>query len=133
MSAETEAANPAQAPEGKYVYCIVESKEPRSFGPIGIGGRGVRRLVFGAHRFLGSCSTAREFADAGIIVGGALAAQLLSAPRAVLESSAEKKNPAARRDVLSMGVGFWVLGVGFRVDLKNNSRPRRTQHPEPNT
>ena len=40
MSAETEQANPAQAPEGKYVYCIIESKEPRSFGPIGIGGRG---------------------------------------------------------------------------------------------
>ena len=40
MSAETEHANPAQAPEGKYVYCIVESPEPRSFGPIGIGGRG---------------------------------------------------------------------------------------------
>src|SRR5918998_2464314 len=40
MSAETEAQNPAQAPEGKYVYCIIEAKEPRSFGPIGIGGRG---------------------------------------------------------------------------------------------
>ncbi len=25
---------------GKYVYCIIESNEPRSFGPIGIGGRG---------------------------------------------------------------------------------------------
>lgn len=29
-----------QVTEGKYVYCIVESKAPRSFGPIGIGGRG---------------------------------------------------------------------------------------------
>ncbi len=28
------------APEGKYVYCIIETKEHRSFGPIGIGGRG---------------------------------------------------------------------------------------------
>jgi hypothetical protein len=26
--------------EGKYVYCIIDSKEARSFGPIGIGGRG---------------------------------------------------------------------------------------------
>lgn len=25
---------------GKYVYCIIPSAEPRSFGPIGIGGRG---------------------------------------------------------------------------------------------
>lgn len=28
--------------EGKYVYCIIESTEPRDFGPIGIGGRGDR-------------------------------------------------------------------------------------------
>src|SRR5919107_92212 len=40
MSAETETPNPAQAPEGKYVYCIIETTEQRSFGPIGIGGRG---------------------------------------------------------------------------------------------
>jgi hypothetical protein len=26
--------------EGKYVYCIIEAKEPRSFGSMGIGGRG---------------------------------------------------------------------------------------------
>jgi hypothetical protein len=26
--------------EGKYVYCIIETSEPRSFGPMGIGGRG---------------------------------------------------------------------------------------------
>src|SRR5258705_2984405 len=26
--------------EGIYVYCIIESAEPRSFGKIGIGGRG---------------------------------------------------------------------------------------------
>lgn len=26
--------------EGKYIYCIMESNEPRSFGPLGIGGRG---------------------------------------------------------------------------------------------
>ncbi len=39
MSAETEQAA-APAPEGKYVYCIIETKESRSFGPIGIGGRG---------------------------------------------------------------------------------------------
>lgn len=26
--------------EGKYVYCIIEAEEPRSFGPLGIGGRG---------------------------------------------------------------------------------------------
>src|SRR5436309_14264894 len=40
MSAETEHPTAAQTPEGKYVYCIIEEKEPRSFGPIGIGGRG---------------------------------------------------------------------------------------------
>ena len=28
------------APEGVYVYCIIESGEPRTFGKIGIGGRG---------------------------------------------------------------------------------------------
>jgi hypothetical protein len=38
MSEESEQTTPA--PEGKYVYCIIESKEHRSFGPIGIGGRG---------------------------------------------------------------------------------------------
>src|SRR5712691_7858350 len=27
-------------PEGVYVYCIIESGEPRTFGKIGIGGRG---------------------------------------------------------------------------------------------
>ncbi|MBC8217624.1 MAG: GvpL/GvpF family gas vesicle protein [Planctomycetes bacterium] len=26
--------------EGTYIYCIVESDQPRSFGPLGIGGRG---------------------------------------------------------------------------------------------
>src|SRR5437016_4165923 len=33
---------PASAPtaEGKYVYCIIEGSAPRSFGTIGIGGRG---------------------------------------------------------------------------------------------
>ena len=32
---------PAQPPEeGKYVYCIIESREAQGFGPIGIGGRG---------------------------------------------------------------------------------------------
>lgn len=38
----TRDAEPSQAPvaAGKYVYCIIDSKEPRSFGPIGIGGRG---------------------------------------------------------------------------------------------
>src|SRR5947209_7855690 len=43
MSAEIEhttTTTAVPAPEGKYVYCIIEAKEPRSFGPIGIGGRG---------------------------------------------------------------------------------------------
>ncbi|PYS77428.1 MAG: gas vesicle synthesis GvpLGvpF [Acidobacteria bacterium] len=40
MSAEMEPPPATPAPEGKYVYCIIETKEPRSFGPIGIGGRG---------------------------------------------------------------------------------------------
>ena len=32
--------DPSQVGEGIYVYCIIESPEPRSFGKIGIGGRG---------------------------------------------------------------------------------------------
>ncbi|HZI20372.1 MAG TPA: GvpL/GvpF family gas vesicle protein [Pyrinomonadaceae bacterium] len=40
MSAETEQTTEAAAQEGKYVYCIIESREPRTFGPVGIGGRG---------------------------------------------------------------------------------------------
>jgi hypothetical protein len=39
MSAENE-QTPAPPPEGKYVYCIIDSKDSRSFGPIGIGARG---------------------------------------------------------------------------------------------
>jgi hypothetical protein len=34
-----EAELTTQVAEGKYVYCIIKSTEPRSFGPIGIGGR----------------------------------------------------------------------------------------------
>ena len=26
--------------EGKYIYCIMDSGQPQSFGPLGIGGRG---------------------------------------------------------------------------------------------
>jgi hypothetical protein len=43
MTPETEQSPTATAttsPEGKYVYCIIESPEARSFGPMGIGGRG---------------------------------------------------------------------------------------------
>lgn len=40
MTAESE-QSPASPPvEGKYVYCIIESKDARSFGPVGMGGRG---------------------------------------------------------------------------------------------
>jgi hypothetical protein len=38
MTQENEGS--AQVAEGNYVYCIIKSTEPRSFGPIGIGGRG---------------------------------------------------------------------------------------------
>ena len=36
------AENSASAPasEAKYVYCIIESKKPQSFGKVGVGGRG---------------------------------------------------------------------------------------------
>jgi len=34
------ATDPQQVTEGLYVYCIIESPEPRSFGKMGIGGRG---------------------------------------------------------------------------------------------
>ena len=40
MSREAEQAPVESVPEGKYVYCIIETSEPRSFGPMGIGGRG---------------------------------------------------------------------------------------------
>src|SRR5579883_2028014 len=43
MAVEKADAAPAQgaAPaEGIYVYCVIESHEPRTFGAIGIGGRG---------------------------------------------------------------------------------------------
>jgi hypothetical protein len=40
MSAEIEQSAETIAQEGKYVYCIIESREPRTFGPVGIGGRG---------------------------------------------------------------------------------------------
>ncbi|HEV2708334.1 MAG TPA: GvpL/GvpF family gas vesicle protein [Pyrinomonadaceae bacterium] len=40
MSADLEQSPAGSAAEGKYVYCIIETKERRSFGPVGIGGRG---------------------------------------------------------------------------------------------
>jgi hypothetical protein len=40
MTRETEQTPVETVPEGKYVYCIIETAEPRSFGPMGIGGRG---------------------------------------------------------------------------------------------
>ncbi len=41
MTTELEQAPAAEATaEGKYVYCIIETGAPRSFGPMGIGGRG---------------------------------------------------------------------------------------------
>src|SRR5712691_5513065 len=36
----TKSAETGQATEGIYVYCIIESPEPRMFGKLGIGGRG---------------------------------------------------------------------------------------------
>jgi hypothetical protein len=33
--------------EGKYIYCIIETKQERNFGPIGIGGRGGEVLTIG--------------------------------------------------------------------------------------
>src|SRR5215469_10357230 len=35
----TQPAGHASA-EGRYVYCIIQCEDPRSFGPVGIGGRG---------------------------------------------------------------------------------------------
>ncbi|MPZ15136.1 MAG: hypothetical protein GEU73_12055 [Chloroflexi bacterium] len=35
-----EATSQGNPERGKYVYCIVEAETPRSFGPMGIGGRG---------------------------------------------------------------------------------------------
>ena len=40
MTRETEQTPVETVPEGKYVYCIIETAEPRSFGSMGIGGRG---------------------------------------------------------------------------------------------
>jgi len=33
--------------KGKYIYCIIEAKQERNFGPIGIGGRGDEVLTIG--------------------------------------------------------------------------------------
>ena len=33
--------------EGKYIYCIIETKQERNFGPIGIGNRGDEVLTIG--------------------------------------------------------------------------------------
>jgi len=33
--------------EGKYIYCIIETKQERNFGPVGIGGRGCEVLAIG--------------------------------------------------------------------------------------
>lgn len=33
--------------EGKYIYCIIDAKQERNFGPIGIGGRGDEALTIG--------------------------------------------------------------------------------------
>ena len=40
MTRESEHPSTESVPEGKYIYCIIETSEPRSFGPMGIGGRG---------------------------------------------------------------------------------------------
>src|SRR5690348_7899389 len=37
---EPAAAGDEQENEGKYVYCIIEEPSPKTFGKIGIGGRG---------------------------------------------------------------------------------------------
>ncbi len=33
--------------EGKYIYCIIEAKQERNFGPVGLGGRGDEVLTIG--------------------------------------------------------------------------------------
>src|SRR3954469_13111528 len=40
MSKEEQPPTVETVPEGKYVYCIIEHSEARSFGPMGIGARG---------------------------------------------------------------------------------------------
>src|SRR4051812_39537753 len=40
INPEAEPSPADTAAEGKYVYCIIEAAEPRSFGSMGIGGRG---------------------------------------------------------------------------------------------
>jgi hypothetical protein len=40
MTRETEQTSTDSVLEGKYVYCIIETAEPRAFGPMGIGARG---------------------------------------------------------------------------------------------
>jgi hypothetical protein len=40
INPEAEPSPTDAAAEGKYVYCIIETAVPRSFGPMGIGGRG---------------------------------------------------------------------------------------------
>ncbi len=38
--AESENTTEKTTKEGKYIYCIIELNEPKTFGPLGIGGRG---------------------------------------------------------------------------------------------
>src|SRR5438477_13190158 len=40
MVLETDQTLAKTTAEGKYIYCIIETDEARSFGPMGIGGRG---------------------------------------------------------------------------------------------
>jgi hypothetical protein len=40
MSDDLEQSPAGSTAEGKYVYCIIETQDHRSFGPVGIGGRG---------------------------------------------------------------------------------------------
>lgn len=39
MVGQMEQTQPDPTPKGVYVYCIIRLKQPRSFGPLGIGGR----------------------------------------------------------------------------------------------
>src|SRR5437660_12925231 len=40
ITPETEPSHADACAVGKYVYCIIEAADPRSFGPMVIGGRG---------------------------------------------------------------------------------------------
>jgi Gas vesicle synthesis protein GvpL/GvpF len=98
MTRETEQPSADSVPEGKYVYCIIETAAPRSFGAMGIGGRGD---------------------DVYTIQHGGLAAVVSNTPLVVYDPTREnvfaheQVNEAVMREFTVLPMAFGAL---FRTD-----------------